>query len=565
MIRQAPPGREPGKRAPAIPSDELSLNELYFTIQGECRFQGAPTVFVRVSHCPLRCTWCFGPGTRVLMGDWSWKGIEHVLVGEMVMGRARASNKLVRTTVTGKAFHDSETVLVNGSVVSTPDHKFLVHSRWRRIERLVGHRVNFVAGPRPLESQPEHDRGYLAGIADGDGCFWDLKTGGKRPYRRFRLAMNDRPVLDAFQRIAASAGFRLYNGRHGKAGNINGHVYAYKHMEALWLTTDSEAIRFQTWLNEDVHTDAWHRGYLAGIFDAEGSLSHTDGQGNHLRIAQHEDVNPDVCRRIENSLAGLGFGYTKEKAGYLVHSKRGGHYRFISWCRPARTKSTDVALGTKIVNTVWIDSVVPTGRKERVVDLTTTEGSFVAEGFVVHNCDSKYTFNEGTPRKIAGIVAEVGQHPTKHVCITGGEPLAQVGSFSLIQQLAEGGYTVEVETSGAEDIAPLNRLGPDLRKKIVVNLDVKCPGSAMTNFNRWQNLGELRPHDQLKFVLLDEADYAYAKGVLAEHAVPCEVFLHPVWGKLDAARIADWVKRDGLPVRVGIQLHKVLWGDVRGV
>jgi 7-carboxy-7-deazaguanine synthase len=180
-------------------------------------------------------------------------------------------------------------------------------------------------------------------------------------------------------------------------------------------------------------------------------------------------------------------------------------------------------------------------------------------------CDSKYTFYEGKPRKTSDVIDEVGKFPTKHVCLTGGEPLAQPESFTLIKELAERGYTVEVETSGSEDVSAINRMPHGLRHRVTINLDVKCPGSAMTNFNRWENLAELRVHDQLKFIIQDETDYEYAKGVLAKHKVPCVVYLHPVWKKLDVAKIADWVKRDGLPVRVGVQLHKYIWGDVRGV
>ena len=180
-------------------------------------------------------------------------------------------------------------------------------------------------------------------------------------------------------------------------------------------------------------------------------------------------------------------------------------------------------------------------------------------------CDSKHTFTGGTVWKIEDVVARVATFPTKHVCLTGGEPLSQPESFRLARVLAENGYTIEIETSGSEDIAPFNAYPTDIRKKIVVNLDVKCPGSAMTNFNRWENVRELRPHDQLKFILLDEEDYEYAKDVLREHTVPCEVFLHPVWGKLDPGKIAEWIKRDGLPARLGLQMHKYIWGDVRGV
>lgn len=180
-------------------------------------------------------------------------------------------------------------------------------------------------------------------------------------------------------------------------------------------------------------------------------------------------------------------------------------------------------------------------------------------------CDSKYTFNEGRPVATDDVVAQVKSFPTKHVCLTGGEPLAQPEGYRLAERLARENYTVEVETAGSEDISPFNRLDADTRERITVNLDVKCPGSAMTNFNRWENLHALWPHDQLKFILADRADYEYAKKVLAEHKVACTVWLHPVWGKLPPAQIADWVKADGLPVRVGVQLHKYIWGDVRGV
>jgi 7-carboxy-7-deazaguanine synthase len=180
-------------------------------------------------------------------------------------------------------------------------------------------------------------------------------------------------------------------------------------------------------------------------------------------------------------------------------------------------------------------------------------------------CDSKYTFYEGTPTRLDDVLARVRAFPTRHVCLTGGEPLAQPGGFALARRLAEAEYTIEVETSGSEQIAPFNKWPEELRRRLTVNLDVKCPGSAMTNFNRWENLPQLRPHDQLKFILADRADYEYAKDVLARHAPPCPAWLHPVWKRLDAAQIAEWVKADGLDVRVGVQLHKYLWGDVRGV
>jgi 7-carboxy-7-deazaguanine synthase len=180
-------------------------------------------------------------------------------------------------------------------------------------------------------------------------------------------------------------------------------------------------------------------------------------------------------------------------------------------------------------------------------------------------CDSKYTFNEGRAWTLDAVLDEIRRYPTSHVCVTGGEPLAQPSAVELCRRLVQSGYTVELETSGSEAVDVFEPWPEALRARLTVNLDVKCPGSAMTQFNRWDNLARLAAHDQLKFILLDRNDYDYAKDVLARHPVPCSVYLHPVWGKLDAARIAEWVKTDGLKAHVGIQLHKILWGDRRGV
>lgn len=180
-------------------------------------------------------------------------------------------------------------------------------------------------------------------------------------------------------------------------------------------------------------------------------------------------------------------------------------------------------------------------------------------------CDSKYTFHEGAAWATSKVLDEVAKYPTRHVCLTGGEPLLQEESFRLVRALAERGYTVEVETSGSLDVSPFNTFPPDLRAQVVINLDVKCPASAMTEYNRWPNLAELRGHDQLKFIVGDRADYEYAKDVLARYAVPCRVYMHPVWKAIEPAQIAEWVKADGLRAHVGIQLHKYLWGDRRGV
>jgi len=145
--------------------------------------------------------------------------------------------------------------------------------------------------------------------------------------------------------------------------------------------------------------------------------------------------------------------------------------------------------------------------------------------------------------------------------VTGGEPLAQPESLPFMTRLCDDCYTVLLETSGAVDIAPV-----DPRAHII--LDVKCPGSGMTERMHWPNLSRLAAKDEAKFVLADRADYDWAREILDAHDIAgrCSVLFSPVFGSLDARRLAEWILADGLPVRFQLQLHKYIWTpDIRGV
>jgi len=174
-------------------------------------------------------------------------------------------------------------------------------------------------------------------------------------------------------------------------------------------------------------------------------------------------------------------------------------------------------------------------------------------------CDTAYAFHGGQRRTIGAILAEVAKHGARHVCVTGGEPLAQRGCATLVEQLCDAGYLVSVETSGALDIAVL-----DARARRV--MDVKTPGSGEMTRNLPGNLAHLRPQDYAKFVICDRDDYQWACAFVAEHALAsrCEVLFSPCWGRLQPAQLAEWILADRLPVRFQLQLHKVLWGDEPG-
>ena len=174
-------------------------------------------------------------------------------------------------------------------------------------------------------------------------------------------------------------------------------------------------------------------------------------------------------------------------------------------------------------------------------------------------CDTAYAFSGGETRTLDDILAEVAGHGLRHVCVTGGEPLAQKGCLALLAALCDAGHDVSLETSGALDIA-----GVDPRVSRIV--DLKAPGSGKLARNRWENLALLNARDELKFVLADATDYDWARRQIAEHrlAERCTVLLSPVAGALDPADLAGWIVRDRLPVRFQLQLHKILWNDARG-
>jgi 7-carboxy-7-deazaguanine synthase len=172
-------------------------------------------------------------------------------------------------------------------------------------------------------------------------------------------------------------------------------------------------------------------------------------------------------------------------------------------------------------------------------------------------CDTAYAFTGGEWRTFAEIEGDVRAHGTRYVCVTGGEPLAQRGCVDLLKRLCDAGFDVSLETSGAYDIAAV-----DTRVSRVV--DIKTPASKEAHRNRWENLPLLTAHDALKLVICDRADYEWARDVLAKHAVPCPVYFSPSYEQVPAGTLADWILADRLPVRLQVQLHKVLWGNVPG-
>lgn len=174
-------------------------------------------------------------------------------------------------------------------------------------------------------------------------------------------------------------------------------------------------------------------------------------------------------------------------------------------------------------------------------------------------CDTTYAFTGGRNMSVSDILGKVAGYAPRYVTVTGGEPLAQKNSLHLLRALCDAGYLVSLETSGALDVGEV-----DARVMRVV--DVKTPASGESEKNRWENFRLLGRHDEIKFVLCDESDYRWASQIMQQYrlAERCEVVFSPAYGALDAAQLAEWILRDQLPVRMLVQLHKLLWSDARG-
>jgi 7-carboxy-7-deazaguanine synthase len=176
-------------------------------------------------------------------------------------------------------------------------------------------------------------------------------------------------------------------------------------------------------------------------------------------------------------------------------------------------------------------------------------------------CDTPYARDDGRERSVDDVLAEVAGLGAPRVEVTGGEPLIQPAAFELLSRLCDAGFETLLETNGSRDISAVD-------PRVVRIVDVKCPSSGHADANLWTNIPHLTSRDEVKLVLADRADYDFARAAVAEHALAarCAVVFQPVRGRLEPATLAGWILADHLDVRLGLQLHKLLWPDrERGV
>jgi len=174
-------------------------------------------------------------------------------------------------------------------------------------------------------------------------------------------------------------------------------------------------------------------------------------------------------------------------------------------------------------------------------------------------CDTTYSFTGGGPASLESVLAEVAKYPARQVCVTGGEPLAQKDCLSMLTALCDAGYDVSLETSGALDVAAVD-------PRVARIMDLKAPDSGESARNLWKNLEFLNQRDEIKIVIASRADYEWAREVLRDRQLDrlCPVLFSPAGGLIEPQSLAEWILADGLNVRFQLQLHKLLWGNMKG-
>ncbi|RLF47396.1 MAG: hypothetical protein DRN29_02575 [Thermoplasmata archaeon] len=173
-------------------------------------------------------------------------------------------------------------------------------------------------------------------------------------------------------------------------------------------------------------------------------------------------------------------------------------------------------------------------------------------------CDTKYAYYEGEELEAENILKRIKEWKCRRICITGGEPLLQENVYDLIDLLLKEKYEISVETNGSIDISKL------VGRNVIIKMDIKLPSSGMHDKMKMDNINLLRSHDELKFVIENREDYDYAKKLIEKYRPSCHIIMQPVWKKMEASKLAEWILEDGIDARLSVQLHKILWGEKRG-
>lgn len=464
------------------------------TFQGEGPSAGQRAAFIRLGTCNLTCTWCIDPDTPVLMADFTWRKLYQLQVGDMVLSHRERKYEAVKVLAVTQ--RDVERRLRFGTasgreVVATPDHIWRVAGEWphrARTDELLGHDLKVSKLQRqPTPRTPEWWRGWAKGLILGDG---HVSTGA---YPSVYLQITDEELAVAYSALVGttrvtSPGPLLDSGKT---------VYRVSHV-----------VHTIPWIVDGPESEEEVRGFLAGFFDAEGTVG---GRGTQLSVSQKD---PKVLGRVEMMMRQLGFTPTRsvyEGQGDLTINGRENVVRFMNQVTPVcerkveRAFRSDVFLGRDKVE--WVEEAGP----GEVFNVTTTSGLFMPAGILSEQCDTPYTWDwtrydkmaELRPIHVLDLAARIESMDVRTVVITGGEPLLQQPAIIEVMHALRG-IRFEIETNGT--IVPQAAL-VDARPRF--NVSPKLRNSMVVEKKRWKPraLAALLQADSVfKFVCVAPAD-----------------------------------------------------------
>lgn len=560
--------------------------EIFHSIQGEGRNLGQDVVFCRLSECSLACSWSPEEHQKVLMADWSFKMLKDVEIGDEIIGVAEGKKKKHNFLVKTRIVNKSTEVVDNLYKLTTTKGEILLdeHDRvwlagnygrvrggWRNILR-----VNEGDNIRQLFSIPQDKtdsfyKGWLVGSIEGDGTVW--WNGNSM---RMRFAVSEDEYVERFYELAKRYGADVKLGEH-KARGFSGDLRVYK---AVTSRYDSFELATKTEI-----TDEFKAGYLAGMFDSEGSR----GVNSAFHIAQSKSANPEKWQRIKDYLTDLGFAISESDKGFRLKGGLPEVYRFFATCTPYLSRKKDTVLGQAVRGFSQIISVEKV-EGGTVVHLTTETANLIVNGMLLHNCDSPqswcYTQSKAnqhedgvvydraenqTQVSIDDLVESVKSYDEPHIVITGGEPLLQQRVLpAFIKKLRNENpdFYVEIETNGT--IRPNDEMAELVNQW---NVSPKLSNSGDSERRRikakaLQKFTEL-PNADFKFVVSSEQDVEEILTLLDEYEVPADrVFLMPLGRtREELAETEPLVKElaQTLNMNFSTREHINRWGDKRGV
>lgn len=561
----------------------MLISEIFTSIDGEARRAGELATFVRSVGCNLRCAYCFPAGTQIMTPEGDTVAIENLKEGDEVLGieengksKHRFFNPTRVSAVMQRTSNICTIVLENGERIrTTAEHPFLAKApygsvRFVQAQNLKGKLLYRLPGASDYSFNMSEDwaRGYIWGAFQGDGWYYKYP---KHNGSKLEFATTDPDILEQLKgclKMVYAVDATEFTHRLCKK-----HLFPSRRPDAdtmlglrITRTTVVEQIRADAAQCSTQLPLDWCRGYIAGMYDTDGSDNRC-----YVSITQSERANPEKCNLIARCLKALNKRFTRTDMAFRL---RGGSYENKLWlaneCGAALTRKTVACpdgLTLDNCRTVRVASVEVSTEADTVYNITTDSHTYVANNYVVHNCDSKYTWHaDETSRNMTvdEIVAECFDAGISNITFTGGEPLIQKDADELIEALASRGFDVSIETNGAVDFTERKWFKNDT-PGVWVCADYKGHASGETDkMLSLEKFVQLRERDVLKFVVGSEEDLLLAESIInyiRDAGSRCWVYLSPVFGMIEPSEIVDFMKDHGLQdrVRFQIQLHKVVW------